>query len=63
MASLFDTLAAQLGAWSPLEGTAVVFAILYLLLAIRESIWCWYCAGVSTAIYVYLFADARLNVF
>ena len=60
MGSLFDTLASQLGAWSPLEGTAVVFAVLYLLLAIRENIWCWYCAGISTAIYVYLFADARL---
>jgi len=38
----------------------VVFAILYLLLAIRESIWCWLCAGVSTAIYVWLFITAKL---
>ena len=35
-------------------------AIGYLLLAIRENIWCWFCAGVSTAIYVWLFAEARL---
>ena len=35
-------------------------AIGYLLLAIRENIWCWFCAGVSTAIYVGLFIDARL---
>ncbi len=35
-------------------------AIGYLLLAIRENIWCLACAGVSTAIYVWLFIDARL---
>ena len=35
-------------------------AVLYLLLAIRENIWCWACAGVSTAIYVYLFLTAQL---
>lgn len=53
-------LLAQLGTWSPGEMTAVVFAILYLLLAIRENIWCWFCAGVSTAIYIYLYFDAKL---
>lgn len=35
-------------------------AVLYLLLAIRENIWCWGCAAVSTSIYVYLFITARL---
>ena len=50
----------QLLAWSAGEATAVVFAILYLLLAIRENIWCWFCAGVSTALYVWLFIDAKL---
>lgn len=47
-------------AWSPAEAVAVLFAILYLLLAIRENIWCWFCAGVSTALYVWLFFDAKL---
>jgi nicotinamide mononucleotide transporter len=42
------------------EVIAVVMAIGYLLLAIRENIWCWACAAVSTAIYVWLFSDARL---
>jgi nicotinamide mononucleotide transporter len=42
------------------EIIAVVMAIGYLLLAIRENIWCWFCAGISTAIYVWLFLDARL---
>jgi nicotinamide mononucleotide transporter len=43
-----------------LEIIAVVAAILYLLLAIREIIWCWAFAGISTAIYVYLFFGAQL---
>ena len=50
----------QLGTWSPSEIAAVIFAILYLLLAIRENIWCWLCAGVSTAIYIYVYFGARL---
>jgi nicotinamide mononucleotide transporter len=35
-------------------------AIGYLLLAIRENIWCWFCAGVSTALYIWVFFGARL---
>jgi len=37
-----------------------VLAVAYLLLAIRQNIWCWLCAAISTAIYVYLFFSARL---
>ena len=43
-----------------LELTAVTLAIAYLLLAVRESLWCWGAAFVSTAIYLYLFFAARL---
>ena len=50
----------QLRALSPLELSAVLLAIAYLLLAIRQNIWCWFCAGISTAMYVYLFASAKL---
>lgn len=60
MASLLDTLAEQLRAYSLLETTAVLAAVAYLVLAIRQNIWCWLCAGLSTAIYVYLFFGARL---
>ena len=42
------------------ELTAVILAMAYLVLAIRQSIWCWFCAAVSTAIYVYLFVLAKL---
>jgi nicotinamide mononucleotide transporter len=50
----------QFAALSPAEIIAVVMAIAYLVLAIRQNIWCWVCAAVSTAIYVYLFFGARL---
>ncbi len=43
-----------------IEPVAVLMAIGYLLLAIRENIWCWACAAISTALYVWLFFDARL---
>ena len=43
-----------------LEGIAVVLALAYLILAARESLWCWYCAFVSSALYVVILWDARL---
>jgi len=52
-----------LSAWqaqSNLEIVAVVAAILYLVLAIRENIWCWLFAFVSTSIYIYLFHSVSL---
>jgi nicotinamide mononucleotide transporter len=42
------------------ELTAVILAVAYLVLAIRQNIWCWFCAAISTAMYVYLFAKANL---
>ena len=42
------------------ELAAVVLAVAYLVLAIRQNIWCWFCAAISTLIYVYLFANANL---
>jgi len=53
-------LLAELQAFSVLELISVVLAIAYLLLAIRQNIWCWYCAAVSTACYVWIFIEARL---
>jgi nicotinamide mononucleotide transporter len=48
------------GALSRIELTAVILAVAYLVLAIRQNIWCWLCAAISTALYVYLFAKANL---
>jgi len=61
-----------LSAWqaqSTLEMVAVVAAILYLVLAIRENIWCWLFAFISTGLFIYLyhsvslFSESLLNVF
>ena len=57
---MLDNILAELAAWAPTEVIAVVFAVLYLLLAMRENIWCWLCAAISTAVYVWLFVEARL---
>jgi nicotinamide mononucleotide transporter len=45
---------------SLLEVAAVVFAMAYLLLAVRENVWCWFFAFLSTAIYTVLFWDVSL---
>ncbi|MBT8130918.1 MAG: nicotinamide riboside transporter PnuC [Gammaproteobacteria bacterium] len=43
-----------------LETLAVIAAIAYLVLAIRQNIWCWAAALVSTVIYLHVFYVARL---
>lgn len=43
-----------------LEGLAVVLALAYLLLAARESLWCWACAFFSSLIYMWLMWQSRL---
>ena len=64
-----ELLLRQAQAMSLPETLAVVLAVMYLLLAIRQNIWCWFCAAISTAIFVYLFfqvslyMEALLNVF
>jgi len=45
---------------SLLEVTAVIFAMAYLLLAVRENVLCWLFAFLSTAIYTVLFWDVSL---
>ena len=55
-----DTLAAEAANTSATEWLAVAAAVLYLLLAIRQSIWCWAFALVSTALYSWIFLEARL---
>ena len=42
------------------ELAAVIFAITYVLLAVRENVLCWLFAFVSTAIYTVLFWDVSL---
>lgn len=47
-------------AWVTLETLAMLLAIAYLLLAMRENSLCWYCAFVSTTLYVWIFGDVNL---
>ncbi|MEM7432408.1 MAG: nicotinamide riboside transporter PnuC [Pseudomonadota bacterium] len=60
MDELGQTLLAQATAYTTLEIVAVVCAVLYLVFAIRQNIVCWLFAGISTAIFVYVFVVARL---
>tara|TARA_E500000331_G_scaffold355084_1_gene409714 strand:+ start:740 stop:1345 length:606 start_codon:yes stop_codon:yes gene_type:complete len=55
-----DLLVSQFQASSILELTAVIFAIAYLLLAVKENILCWYAAFISTAIFLLIFWQVKL---
>lgn len=54
----------QLGrSWAGMSGwelTAVLLAVAYLLLAVRQNRWCWAAALVSTAIFTVLFWQVQL---
>jgi nicotinamide mononucleotide transporter len=45
---------------SPLEIVAVVLGIAYLLLAMKESLWCWPAALASTSLFLILFWQVNL---
>lgn len=50
-------------AWAALSGwevAAVVLGVAYLLLAVKESLWCWYAAFFGTAISLYVFWQVGL---
>jgi len=51
---------AWLLAQDPWEGAAVLLGLAYLLLARRESLWCWYAAFASSLIYLVLFRRVGL---
>jgi len=60
MDNWLQTVLAAAQGMSLLEVTAVVFALAYLLLAVRENVLCWLFAFLSTAIYTVLFWDVSL---
>jgi nicotinamide mononucleotide transporter len=43
-----------------IEIVAVVFAVAYLALTIRQSLWCWPAALVSVALFMFLFFNSKL---
>ncbi|MBT8141385.1 MAG: nicotinamide riboside transporter PnuC [Gammaproteobacteria bacterium] len=63
------TLQSLLDYFISLEGLASVLAIVYLMLAIKQNVWCWVAGIASTAIFMYvvfnasLYMEAGLQVF
>ncbi|CAA0105300.1 nicotinamide riboside transporter PnuC [Zhongshania aliphaticivorans] len=55
-----SAIADAVAAMSLWELSAVVLALAYLILAMKENSLCWYAAFISTAIYVFLFWDVSL---
>ena len=60
MIEFLNTVGEQFLLNSLLELSAVVFAIAYLVLAVRENILCWLAASVSTFIFLYIFWGVNL---
>lgn len=57
---MFADLLAGLGDFSVAEAAGVVLAIAYLVLAIRQNIFCWFAAFASSLLYMIVFFGARL---
>ena len=57
---LLEQLGAALAQMSAIEVAAVLLGIAYLLMAMRESLWCWYAAFLSTSLFLYLFWQVGL---
>jgi nicotinamide mononucleotide transporter len=60
MSDWLQSLLSSAQAMSSWEAVAVILAIAYLLLAVKENILCWLFAFLSTAIYTVLFWDVSL---
>ena len=46
--------------WDAVECIAVLFSILYVILAAKESIWCWGAGAISVSLYIYICFFAQL---
>ena len=46
--------------WNIIESVAVFFSIFYVILAAKESIWCWGVAAISVILYIYICFSAQL---
>ncbi len=58
--SISSEVLSAMQAMSGWEVVAVILALAYVLLAVKERIECWYAALISTAIYTFLFWDVSL---
>jgi len=46
--------------WSIIESIAVLFSMLYVILAAKENILCWWAAVISVTLYIYIFFSVQL---
>lgn len=60
MVEFLSGVATEIDALSVLEASGFLLGAAYLLLAIRESAWCWVCAFAASLIFAWLFAGARI---
>lgn len=60
MTEIISELIGGIIAMSAWEYAAVLFSVAYLLLAAKQSLWCWLCAFFSSAIYGLLFFNGAL---
>lgn len=58
--ALLDSFVAGARAATVTEQLAVLFGLIYIVLAIRRHRGCWIAGGVGTALYAFVFLDARL---
>jgi nicotinamide mononucleotide transporter len=60
LAAVADAVSAALAATSWAEALAVVLAIAYLLLALRQDPRCWWAGGASSALFLWIFAASHV---
>jgi nicotinamide mononucleotide transporter len=60
MTEFLKSLSAAWAATSHIEIVAVVFGLIYIILAAKENIWCWPAAFIGTGTSIYLFWDGSL---
>ena len=46
--------------WTIIESIAVFSSILYVILVVKQDIWCWATAGISVILYIYICFTAQL---
>jgi len=57
---VIESILSGLAATTPVEGVSVVLGLLYSILAVKRSRWCWVAGGLGSAILVYLSWVAKL---
>ncbi len=60
MLEIWNQIASGWMGQTQLEIIAVITGILYLILAIKENIWCWFFAIISTGVSAYVMFDVKL---